>query len=1195
MTVRLSQYFSFNRRFSRSVNLERDLEQPEAVQGYIPTDKAGATLQQILSSILRGDATRAWTITGVYGTGKSAFAHFLVSLCSSRKSAVRQEALKIVHDSALLEQIGFQKLISRIPDKGYVRAVVTAQQEPLSHTITRALDVGISSFWKAGRDRNQVAPELVEMLGAVADGKKINSRKLLTVIRKIARAAGVPVVLIVDELGKTLEYAIQHQDSDDLYLLQQLAELPKEAEAQIYFVGLLHQSFADYARRLTSAERNEWAKIQGRFASIVFRESPQQMIQLMSRAIIPSVTRKLGKQISTYAAEWYQEIFNEPGTGNITQEILEAVYPLHPLSALVLPELCIDYAQNDRSLFTFLTGSEPYSFQNFLSEAAVAESLPTLKLDQLYDYFVEAIGIGMAAMPNLQRWLEIQERIAYARYSDSNTQQNLDAQRMLKAIGLLNLAGGLRATRSRVILAMCDEPRDEKNHKRWEGVLNYLVEKRAVVEYKELDEIRLWRGSEFDIEGELSKVVAQQQMASLAVLLKAAYPLKPLVAQRHSYETGTLRYFERHYIENLDDLNKLHCLRPDSDGIVGYWIGEKPLTRASNITVDGKPFVIVSSAQVDVLRTRAVEFSALTKMLEGIPQLQIDKVAQREVQYRLVQAEELLRETLNRLFNPANPQTTCWVGGQRRNLAHTIALNEVLSQLCDSAYKECLVLRNELINRRKLTSQGATAQGELLKAMLKAPHQERLGLTGNGPAVTMYESVLRKTGIHRQSSTLQEEIALEQWGFHPPTDETVLRVWKKIDSFCSEANNKPKSLELLYQNLEAPPFGIKKGVIPVLLAAVLLHRTDDVSVYKDGTFIPVLGPEHFELLVKDPTYFSVKYVQMDGLRMQVFRQLEELIVGKITHTSPQERNATLLSVVKRLVKFAESIHPFTRQTELTSPQAQQVLKALVRGQEPDRLLFHDLPTACGMKPLEANAENDVDVAQTLCDRLVLALRELRAAYNTHVIERGRQLLCEAFSSTAEHIREDLRSRSRTLINQCLVPQCIEKRLKHFLDAATEEHKPEQEWLEALLFVITDKPLQSWTDQEITTLQVNLSRLSKQLIHLEILQRSTALNNNEATTRITTTIDASGEEKQVISVLKHQDKSTIAQKLENLLNNDKELRGNLDWQKAFVAEWLDAIHKAELQAEQEADRLAQQRAKHQGEKKSQRKQPRRNRR
>ncbi|WP_261198786.1 hypothetical protein [Laspinema olomoucense] len=35
MTKLLSNYFSLNRRYSRSINIERDLERAEALAGYI--------------------------------------------------------------------------------------------------------------------------------------------------------------------------------------------------------------------------------------------------------------------------------------------------------------------------------------------------------------------------------------------------------------------------------------------------------------------------------------------------------------------------------------------------------------------------------------------------------------------------------------------------------------------------------------------------------------------------------------------------------------------------------------------------------------------------------------------------------------------------------------------------------------------------------------------------------------------------------------------------------------------------------------------------------------------------------------------------------------------------------------------------------------------------------------------------------
>ncbi|MGB7439784.1 MAG: hypothetical protein WA919_01835 [Coleofasciculaceae cyanobacterium] len=81
----LSQYFSLNRRYSRSINLERDLEQVEALEGYVPTERSVDSLRRILAGFKSEQTNRAWTLTSVYGTGKSAFAHYLISLCAPTK------------------------------------------------------------------------------------------------------------------------------------------------------------------------------------------------------------------------------------------------------------------------------------------------------------------------------------------------------------------------------------------------------------------------------------------------------------------------------------------------------------------------------------------------------------------------------------------------------------------------------------------------------------------------------------------------------------------------------------------------------------------------------------------------------------------------------------------------------------------------------------------------------------------------------------------------------------------------------------------------------------------------------------------------------------------------------------------------------------------------------------------------------
>jgi len=95
---KLSHYFSLQRRYSRSINLERDLDSVEALEGYVLTKRAIDSLKRILNNFNSDEGGRAWTLTSVYGTGKSAFAHYLISLCAGSKNKMHIKALSIAED-----------------------------------------------------------------------------------------------------------------------------------------------------------------------------------------------------------------------------------------------------------------------------------------------------------------------------------------------------------------------------------------------------------------------------------------------------------------------------------------------------------------------------------------------------------------------------------------------------------------------------------------------------------------------------------------------------------------------------------------------------------------------------------------------------------------------------------------------------------------------------------------------------------------------------------------------------------------------------------------------------------------------------------------------------------------------------------------------------------------------------------------
>src|SRR5207247_6992161 len=104
----------------------------------------------------------------------------------------------------------------------------------------------------------------------------------------VAETFGFGLLLVVDEAGKTLEYAAQNPTRGDVHLFQALAELAGSfQDAPLVMVTVLHQAFKEYAVRLAATQRNEWTKVQGRFTDLVFQEEPDQIVRLIGAALEP--------------------------------------------------------------------------------------------------------------------------------------------------------------------------------------------------------------------------------------------------------------------------------------------------------------------------------------------------------------------------------------------------------------------------------------------------------------------------------------------------------------------------------------------------------------------------------------------------------------------------------------------------------------------------------------------------------------------------------------------------------------------------------------------------------------------------------------------------------------------------------------------------------------------------------------------
>ena len=156
-------------------------------------------------------------------------------------------------------------------------------------------------------------------------------------------------------LGKFLEYAAQDPQGD-VFVLQTLAEFATRSDqTPLFLLTILHQAFEQYASKAAKSQQEEWAKIQGRFEDIAFVEPTEQVLRLIGSAI----ERTSGDEEINLSFPTELELKPNQLTEDEFSELLRNCLPLHPTVVLVIDSIFRRFGQNERSLFAFLSSSEP--------------------------------------------------------------------------------------------------------------------------------------------------------------------------------------------------------------------------------------------------------------------------------------------------------------------------------------------------------------------------------------------------------------------------------------------------------------------------------------------------------------------------------------------------------------------------------------------------------------------------------------------------------------------------------------------------------------------------------------------------------------------------------------------------------------------------------------------------------------------
>lgn len=1018
--TQLASMVTVGRRFARSARLDADLNGTPPLVGYVlqaSVAKALTTLAESQCDSHQG----AYTWTGPYGGGKSSAALLVANLVAgtkgNRKIArdIAGEALTRLYVEAFPEPKGRWRVVA-----------VTGSRTRLRDAIVEAATLALD--WSSAQAADYGASDDALIAALIAGGEAPSSGTLL----------------ILDELGKLLEH--EALEGGDVHLLQDLAERATRSKGRLVVIGILHQSFEQYAARAARDARQEWAKVQGRFQDIAFLSGADETVALLGRAITaehPANAVERAELVAEAVAK------RRPTEVGVLTKALTDTWPLNPVSALLLgPISRARFAQNERSVFGFLSSAEPSGFQEFLEHAE--EGSGTYDPAMLWDYMAANFGMSLAAGNDGSRFSLAYEAIERA----SAKGQGLH-------VALTKSAAIIEFFRNGSGLALADDFLEAAvpgaTPKAIKTAIKDLLDWAILIRQPRLGGYALFAGSDFDLDEAIGRAVVPVDSLQLeGIPQRVGFGFA--AAKRHYFMTGALRTFEIALQvvtpeDNVDGLVERILARPQrGSGLMLLLLGDGTLPRqatdaltkatAKALNASGRVIALGSASESFALRNAAAELMAVERVFREHPQLEGDRIARREIAARQSRCIDELHRKLEAALEGAK-----WYLLPSPGKSHCEPLAVIASILADAGFAKAPILKSELLQRDKPSSSAMAALRDLAHSMVSGLELKQLGMKQYPAELGLYLTVLKPFGLHR-------EIEPGRFDFSGPNDslegKSLQPAWDVLD----QAGDEP--LDIIYARWSAPPFGIKGGVMPALALAYMLANRDTVAVYIDGVYQTAIDDVVVDRLLQKPGSFRLRRIDRSIREMAFLSGLAKLL--KVTDSSAS------LPIAAAIFQRFEALPNFAKRTLRIDADAKIIRGVVMKADDPERLLFDDLPAALGDRLSPDVIHNAIIAAEASYPAL---LDELRVA-----LGRALGIDHRDFGGIAER-------------TQLIRGMTNDYNFDAFADRAAAIEQGTGD-IESLVSVLLHRPARNWSDRDREEALTEIARYGRRFRELEAL-------------------------------------------------------------------------------------------------------------
>ena len=818
--------------FFKSISLTEDLPVPLRAAHYRPTTKS----IDILRAIMGMTGSRATSVVATYGSGKS-----IAAMVASLLVEAEPEKLDALEPA-------YRRLLKFAPE------IADWMKGRLDHG-RRGQVITLSGH----------VPDLPAALGrAVGLPEASSMADALSALEAHLGATKADRLAIVwDEFGRHLETLAGRGRAEDLAQLQDLAEWTTRRKAPpATLTLLLHQDFHRYSGRLGQADQSGWRKIEGRFDILRIIEDSDEIYGLIAD-VAQELTRTGKPRVSDSMLTTADALNFFPfAAGKAMKALLSNAAPLSPTALYLLPRIAGRIGQGERTVFGFL-GTE-------LPEDRAA----TVTVEDLYRHFADAMRADTAIGGTHKRFVETEAARARA---DTPLEREIIA-----TASLLHLAAtgdSLRVGRERLVRAM--DLGSLHARTRIEEAIDSLLGRKLLLHRTLTDEISVWEGSDVDV-----RTRAQEEMNALRAAgdpldrVRAHVPAPHYVGDAYNHDRALTRYAQGVFVdaamlaspaaqaallEQADAADALVALVVDASvqdagKLCGSWM-------------EGQPHLIVALAnQSPDLHMASLEADAYARLESDELLLEMDPRVAGEIAELKGDILDFLLGRASGLIDPAAGEVSWYSEGKRLAGGADLRPGEIMSGIFEKRFPLTPRIVNEQIVRRTVTAQTKSARKRLLLGILERGDTPHMGYEGQSTSdASLFRTTLVAPGLFDADRAV--------WADPSDLDNKALAAtWRRIAEFYDQPQDGAKSFSSLIDELTAPPFGLRAGVLPILLTAGLraFARTVAIRQKRDGNWVYVddIVPSTMEAIVDDPDAFEIEVIRMSAAQR---KRIERLI------------------------------------------------------------------------------------------------------------------------------------------------------------------------------------------------------------------------------------------------------------------------------------------------------------------------------